>query len=197
MWSWPNMIYYAGIHLHAARIQGQPSSQDSESQGQSYFTTGRLPPVRLREKPLETHHRSYSFNWILVVVVLTLTSAQTRGWVCRLQWLLVLASAVILRSESRGTNDRVLLSQIRDSPNLVGQVPVFISPRNRVARLYTHVLGSSQNSSTWVEIMPGTSAFQYRSQMGLRYIWYVGHVTAQFMAASENGVRTRIAINYD
>jgi hypothetical protein len=30
----------------------------------------------------------------------------------------------------------------RDSPNLEGQVPVFISPRNRVAQLYTHVLDS-------------------------------------------------------
>jgi hypothetical protein len=70
------------------------------------------------------------------------TSFLTRGWVCRLQLLLVLASAVILRSESRGTHDRILLSQIRDSPNLEGQVPVFISPRNRVAKLYPLALGS-------------------------------------------------------
>jgi hypothetical protein len=38
--------------------------------------------------------------------------------------LLVLASAVILRSESRGTHYHILVSQIRDSPNLEGQVPV-------------------------------------------------------------------------
>jgi hypothetical protein len=56
--------------------------------------------------------------------------------------LLVLASAVILRSESRGTHDHILLSQIRDSPNLEGQVLVFISARNRVARLYPQELGS-------------------------------------------------------
>jgi hypothetical protein len=47
----------------------------------------------------------------------------TRGRVCRLKLLLVLASAVILRSESRGTRDHILLSQIRCSPNLEGQVP--------------------------------------------------------------------------
>jgi hypothetical protein len=41
-----------------------------------------------------------------------------------------------LRSESRGTHDHILLSQIRDSSNLKGQVPAFISPRNRVAQLY-------------------------------------------------------------
>jgi hypothetical protein len=56
--------------------------------------------------------------------------------------MLVLASAVILRSESRGTHDHILLSQIGDFRNLEGQVPVFISPRNRVAQLYPQVLGS-------------------------------------------------------
>jgi hypothetical protein len=38
----------------------------------------------------------------------------TRGRVCRLQLPLVLACAVILGSESRGTRDHILLSQIRD-----------------------------------------------------------------------------------
>jgi hypothetical protein len=42
----------------------------------------------------------------------------------------------ILGSESRRTHDRISLSQIRDSPNLEDQVPVLISPRNRVAQLY-------------------------------------------------------------
>jgi hypothetical protein len=65
----------------------------------------------------------------------------TRGWVCSLQLLLALASAVILRSESRGTHDHILLSQIRDSLNPEGQVPVFISPRNRMAQLYPQALG--------------------------------------------------------
>jgi hypothetical protein len=44
---------------------------------------------------------------------------------------LVLASAVIYRSESRGIHDHILLSQIRDSRNLEDQ-----------ARLYPHALGS-------------------------------------------------------
>jgi hypothetical protein len=62
--------------------------------------------------------------------------------VCRLQSLLVLASAVILGSESRGTRDLILLSQIRDSLYLEGQVPVFISRRNMVTQLYSQALGS-------------------------------------------------------
>jgi hypothetical protein len=61
-----------------------------------------------------------------------ITSSLTRGCVCRLQLLLALASADILRSESSGTHDHILLSQIRDSPNLEGQVPVFVNPRHWV-----------------------------------------------------------------
>jgi hypothetical protein len=61
--------------------------------------------------------------------------------VCRLQFLLVLASAVIFGSESNGNHDHILLSQLPDSSNLEGQVPVFISPRNRVTQL---------NSRYWV-----------------------------------------------
>jgi hypothetical protein len=37
--------------------------------------------------------------------------------------------------QSPGTHDDSLLSQVWDSPNMEGQVPVFISPRNRVAQL--------------------------------------------------------------
>jgi hypothetical protein len=37
---------------------------------------------------------------------------------------------------SRDSWPNILLSQIRDSPNVEGQNPVFISPRNRVAQLY-------------------------------------------------------------
>jgi hypothetical protein len=37
------------------------------------------------------------------------TLSLTRGWVCRLQLLLVLTSAVILRSGSRETHDHILL----------------------------------------------------------------------------------------
>jgi hypothetical protein len=45
-----------------------------------------------------------------------ITSSLTRGWVCHLQLLLALASAFILGSQSRGTRDHILLSQIRDFP---------------------------------------------------------------------------------
>jgi hypothetical protein len=56
-------------------------------------------------------------------------SSLTRGSVRRLQLLLFVASAVILRSESSGTHEHILLSKIRDYSNLEGQVPVYITPR--------------------------------------------------------------------
>jgi hypothetical protein len=65
----------------------------------------------------------------------------TRERVCHIQLLLDLASTVNLGSESRGTRGHILLSQIRDSPNLEGQVPVFTSPRNRGTQFYSQALG--------------------------------------------------------
>jgi hypothetical protein len=65
-----------------------------------------------------------------------------RGRVCRLQLLLVLASAVILGSGFHGSHDHILFSQIGDFPNLEGQVPVFIFSRKRVTQLYPQASGS-------------------------------------------------------
>jgi hypothetical protein len=91
--------------------------------------------VHLGAKPLETHDQ-YFFQLNTCGYSPYITFSLTRSWVCRLQLLLVLASAVILGSKSLGTHDNILLSQIRNSPNLEGQVPVFISPRKRMAPLY-------------------------------------------------------------
>jgi hypothetical protein len=67
------------------------------------------------------------------------------------------ASAVILRFESRGTHDHILLSQIRDSLNLECQVPVFISPRKRVALLYPQALSSLFVASNYSQGYRGVS----------------------------------------
>jgi hypothetical protein len=91
--------------------------------------------LHLGAKPLETHDQ-YFFQLNPCGHSPYVTSSLTRRWVCHLQLLLVLASVVILGSDFRGTHDHILLPQFRDSPNLEGQVPVFISPRNRVA-IYT------------------------------------------------------------
>jgi hypothetical protein len=64
-------------------------------------------------------------------------SSLMRGWVCHLQLLLVLASVIIFRSESRAGLMATFNFLRFDTPlNLEGQVPIFISPRNRVSQLY-------------------------------------------------------------
>jgi hypothetical protein len=98
--------------------------------------------VRLAAKLLQTHHQRFFFRQNTCGHSPYVTSSCQRGGVCRLQLLLALTSAVILGSESRGTHDHILLSQIGDSSNLEGQVPVFISPRNRVGQFYLQALCS-------------------------------------------------------
>jgi hypothetical protein len=107
----------------------------------SYFTTGGLPQI-------DSSWRQVSWNPRPVLCFFQLNtcghisyviSCLTWGWICRLQLLLDLAIAVVLRSESRAIHVHILLLfQIGDSPNLESQVPIFISPRNRVAQLYPH-----------------------------------------------------------
>jgi hypothetical protein len=92
--------------------------------------------VLLVDKPVETHDK-YFFQLNICCSSPYVTSSLMRGWVCRLQLLLAVASAVILGSDSRRTHDQILLSQIWGSPNLEGEVPVFISSSDRVTQLYT------------------------------------------------------------
>jgi hypothetical protein len=94
----------------------------------------------LATSPLRLTTRNFIFQLNTCSYNPYVTSSLMRGRVCRLQLLLGLASTVILRSESRGTHDQILLSHIQDSPNLVGHVPVFISPRNWVALFYPQAL---------------------------------------------------------
>jgi hypothetical protein len=79
--------------------------------------------VCLGAKPLRTT-TSIFFNWTLGGYSPYVIFSLTCEWVCRLQLLLILASAVILRSKS-------ILNWTH--PNLEGQAPVYISLRNRVA----------------------------------------------------------------
>jgi hypothetical protein len=123
---------------------GNQSPEDWVYQSQIYFTPGGLPPISSswRQAPWYSLPVNFIFQLNTCGYNPCVTSSLTRGWVCRLQLLLALANAVILRSESRGTHDHILLPCIRDSPSLVGKVTVFISPRNRVAQLYPQALGS-------------------------------------------------------
>jgi hypothetical protein len=119
-----------------------------------------------------------------------ITSSLTKGWVCSLKLLLGLASAVILRSESRLIRDHILLSEFRDSSNPEGQVPVFtrISPRNRVAHLYLQALGSFSSPPTTrmatVEVFDPASIREMNPFLSARpLLWSSGNLGIRLLNA--------------
>jgi hypothetical protein len=98
----------------------------SRSQSQSYVTTdGGSASLFWCQAPSGAQDQVLVTVSCQLQVCLGGTPSLTRGWVCLLQLLLAFANAVILGPQSRGTHDHILLSQILDSPNLDGQVPVF------------------------------------------------------------------------
>jgi hypothetical protein len=96
------------------RYKGSLASCKSLSQ--TYFTTGNY--FVLTTSPLRLMTSNFISQQNACGYIPYVTSCLRRGWVCRLQLLLVLASTIILKSKSRGTHDYILLSQIRETPNL-------------------------------------------------------------------------------
>jgi hypothetical protein len=78
--------------------------------------TLRLVVYRLSGETRETHGQNFFTQMNTCGQRPYITSSLTWGWVCHLQLLLALASGFILGSESRGTYDHILLSQIQDFP---------------------------------------------------------------------------------
>jgi hypothetical protein len=84
---------------------------------------------------------SFSFVWQLRRFAIN-ASSLTRKRVCNLLlncFCTLPEQSHLSRSPTELTDMSYCL--IWDSPNLEGQVPVFISPRNRVAQLYSRALG--------------------------------------------------------
>jgi hypothetical protein len=82
----------------------------SQSQCQSYFTTGGLSPISssLRRTPWDLAHILFS-QLNTCGNSSYITSFLTRGWVCHLRFLLAIVSEFILGSESSGTRDHILV----------------------------------------------------------------------------------------
>jgi hypothetical protein len=121
------------FHLRSSSVYSSNPPSESDLLQEWQFTTNQFVLVT---SPLRPMTRIFIFQVTVCGYRAYVRSSLMRGWVCPLQLLLGLASTVILRSKSHGTNDHILPSQIQDSPSLEGQVHVLLSPRNRVARLY-------------------------------------------------------------
>jgi hypothetical protein len=112
-WQWRFFIFpRSGPVFTPSRAE--LNSQLTGSESESYITTDGQSPICVGVK-----NPSGAYDQIFITVrelrvcwcgALCLT----RGRVCRLQILLILASAVTFGSESRGTRDHILLSEIRD-----------------------------------------------------------------------------------
>jgi hypothetical protein len=108
---------------------------DRQSVGQSVLVSGaHLGPVT---------NFSFSLKFPSAICVCYFVAPSlTRGRACNLLyncfWVLP-EQSLLGRSSTELT--AIFYCLIRDSPNLEDQVPVFISPRNRVAQLYPRALG--------------------------------------------------------
>jgi hypothetical protein len=89
-----------------------------EGQSQIYITTDSIPPSSSswRRAPWDSRPEFYFSQLNTCGYSTYIISSLTRGRVCHLHLLMALARAFILGSESRGTRDHILLSQIRDFP---------------------------------------------------------------------------------
>jgi hypothetical protein len=167
-------------------------------QCQRYFTTSDLLPISMvfATSPLRPTIRIFIFQLNTCGYSAYITSSPTRGWVCCLQLLLVLASAVLLRSQSSGTHDRNLLSQIRDSPNMEGQIPVFISTRNNVARLYPQALASLYVTS--YDSQGYGRGMRLRFHMGLPILLWVWVICQDWRSVGKSVLGTKhSSVAYD
>jgi hypothetical protein len=124
----------------------------------------------------------------------------TRGRVYSLQLLLVLTSAVILGSESRKTHDHISLSQIQNSRNLEGHIPVFISPKKKVAYIYPPDTGLTSPAISIGDICVGTSHMSDNQQMTIamqRLADFISMVTNRTLLRNNTRAVTTMERNCD
>jgi hypothetical protein len=74
------------------------------------------------------------------------------GRLCNLKLLMGLNSTDHFGHESRGTHHHILLSQIWDSPNFEGKVPVFDSPKEQGSPVIVLAPGSSPSRNNFILI---------------------------------------------
>jgi hypothetical protein len=117
-WLQPFTIHYLTGHsrlLTTLLLQLNWTELNCQRQSQSSFTTGGLPPISSswRQAPGDSRPVIFIFQLNICGYSSCVTSSLTRGWVCRSQLLLILASAVILRFEPRDSWSHFTVSDSR------------------------------------------------------------------------------------
>jgi hypothetical protein len=113
------------------------------SQSQSHIATdGQSVSKSWCRAPSGTHDQIFGYYCLTVTVLFLGAPSLTGGRVCFLYMLLGLSNAVFLGSESLGTRDRILLSQISDFPfcrllRLAGSQWRYLTPPPHVIKLKT------------------------------------------------------------
>jgi hypothetical protein len=125
-----NLNTWTVVSLTTAKFKPLIFLNQSQSQGD--FKTGGLPPISSSWRQATIDSRQGIFfqlnPWGHSPYV---TSSLMREWMCRFQFLLVLASAVILWSESRGTRDHILLFRFETPPTWRARSLYFYPPGTR------------------------------------------------------------------
>jgi hypothetical protein len=116
-----------------------------------------------------------------------------REWVCPLQLLLVLASAVILVSQSLGARDHILLSQIRDFPQRRGPGPHIYIPQEQGGPVYPQELGSFFVASYDSQGCDGLSLYRLRMDNIVKSLILVAYCCMRYPATS---CLTRICLRW-
>jgi hypothetical protein len=120
-------VFKSLLHGDCLTIDAHSSnSRLKVSRNQSHI--GGLPPISSSWRQVPWDPRPDLFQLNICCYSPCVISSLTRGCVCGLQLLLVLVSAVILGSESSGTRDHILLSQIRDFPTWGARFPYLYPP---------------------------------------------------------------------
>jgi hypothetical protein len=136
----PNCPWPQLTASHFSKLQLSTDPINSSGQSQNYVTTdGQSASLSWCQAP--TWGQRPDFYYSQTVAGLLMWGALSEE---RMGLSFTIAAGPRHRSQVRVQRDSslILLSQIRDSPNLESQVPVFIFPRNMVAQLYTQALGS-------------------------------------------------------
>jgi hypothetical protein len=98
---WPDLLHTRLPSQEASSVLIQPSVKVRVTLRLAVYRQS----VRLGDSPLETHDQYFYFPpEHLRLYIPYVMSSLTRGWICRLQLLLTLASELTLRYESRGAH---------------------------------------------------------------------------------------------